>query len=352
MSLTLHRLTVADARPEIGGEAKSIEFDIPPALGAEFTWKAGQHVTISIRLKGREYRRSYSITNPPGESLRVTVKRVRNGMVSNHLVDRLQTGDRVDVTRPYGEFVLRPAPQGRRTHYFFGAGSGITPLYAMARTVLRDEPFSYAHLILGNTDRQRILFYEEAQRLHRRHANRCTVRHILSSPRFLDGAVSWRKGRIDLGALKSLFSETPPVAQDVHYWICGPASMNDDLSRALGMLDVPGSRIHSESYGYATPHAIDAAGVDSTGSVTLDGHRTTLAVSARQTFLQAARQAGLQPPFSCESGVCGACRARLHSGDVHHRRQMALDERDVARGYVLTCQAVPASPAFDLTYDV
>ncbi|MFE3326978.1 2Fe-2S iron-sulfur cluster-binding protein [Streptomyces sp. NPDC059176] len=352
MSLTLHRLTVARAQSAIGGEARDIEFDVPPALSGKFIWQAGQHVSLSVRLDGREYRRSYSIINPPGERLRVIVKRVRNGTVSNHLVDHLRVGDRVDVTRPYGRFVLRPAPQNRRTHYFFGAGSGVTPLYAMAQTVLRDEPFSYVHMLLGNSDGRRILLHEELQRMHFQHPHRCTVRHILSFRRFRDGALSWRTGRIDADALMSLFSETPPVAQDVHHWICGPASMNHDLARMLSMLDVPDSRIHSESYGYAAPNTTDVSGVDSMGSITLDGRRTTLAVARQQTILQAARQAGLQPPFSCESGVCGACRARLRSGDILHRQQMALTERDVAKGYALTCQAVPASSAFDLTYDI
>ncbi|MFR9750898.1 2Fe-2S iron-sulfur cluster-binding protein [Nocardia sp. 004] len=248
--------------------------------------------------------------------------------------------------------MLEPAPRSKRTHYFIGAGSGVTPLYAMARTVLRDEHFSSAHMILGNTDGRRIIFDKELQRLRSDYSRRCTVRHVLSSPRFRDITIAWRSGRIDLDALKALFSETPPAAQDVHYWICGPDSMNYDIADALGALDVPSSRIHSESYGHTTGSTTDVSSVDSTGAITLDGRRTDVVVAAQQTFLDAARKSGVQPPYSCESGVCGACKAHLRSGEIRHRRQMALDEREVANGYVLTCQAVPAATTFDLTYDI
>ena len=136
MQRDFHTLTVSQTRKEIDGAATSVIFDVPPALTDRFRWAAGQHVTIRFLIDAEEYRRSYTISNPPGSPLRITVKRVNGGIVSNYIGDRLTAGDTVDVMPPFGQFALVPGALKRRTHYFFGAGSGITPLYAMINAVL------------------------------------------------------------------------------------------------------------------------------------------------------------------------------------------------------------------------
>ncbi|WP_271952829.1 ferredoxin--NADP reductase [Ruegeria faecimaris] len=344
-------LKISEIRPEINGKATSVTFDLPTSLAETFCWQAGQHVTLRFHLNEKEQRRSYTISNPPGALLRITVKRVAGGLVSNHIRDHLKPGDTVDVMPPFGQFSLTPDPLKRRTHYFFGAGSGITPLFAMINSVLEKEPHSVAHLIYGNADGESIIFGEELDILKTDHVVRFTLRHVLSAPSLWSWSSSWRKGRVDADAIKAAVKETPPVAQDVHYWICGPGAMNADVSNALMALDVPASRIHMESFGGATVTASSVTGIAANAQVELGGATHEVPVAVDQTLLNAILSAGLTPPFSCQSGVCGACKARLTKGQVHMHARMALEDSDVTRGDILTCQSIATSDKLSISFD-
>ena len=343
MTQGFHRLHVAETISEIDGGAKSVVFDLSEAQAAQFDWHAGQHLTLRLDLDGHEQRRSYTISNPPGAALRITVKRVPEGVVSNHICDALEPGDIIEAMPPFGGFSLIPGATARRTHYFFGAGSGITPLYAMINTVLAHEPHSVAHLVYGNADASSILFLDALEALQEAHPDRFTLRHVLSSPSIWSWFTPWRTGRVDAVAIKAAIGAAPPVAQDVQYWICGPGGMNADVRAALMALDAPAGRIHMESFGGEAELDTSVTGMAATAEVTLNGARQEVPVAEGQTLLEAMRAAGLSPPFSCQSGVCGACRAHLTEGRVHHRARMALEDGDIAGGAVLTCQAVPTA---------
>ena len=346
------RLRVLETRPETA-KATSVVFDVPEALRELFSWQAGQHLTLRFLLEGAEVRRSYSISDTPegGRPLRITVKRVRGGLVSNHIVGALRPGDEVDVMPPFGGFRLAPEARRRRTCYFFGAGSGITPLYAMIGSLLAAEPHSVARLAYGNTNADSIILGDELARLERGSAGRLTVRHVLSSPSWLSSFRSWRRGRIDADCVAAFIEAHPPYAQDAQYYVCGPGGMNSAVRAALMGLDVPPDRIHLEHYGAVEPPDDTVAGVAAEASVRLGGERLTASVAAGQTVLDAVRAAGARPPYSCESGVCGACRARLRDGEVHLRATMALREGELAQGVILTCQALPTSPHLAVEYD-
>ena len=336
-----HSLTIAGIRPEISGAATSVSFTVPPELESTFRWQAGQHLLLRFTIDGKEHRRCYSISNPPGAPLRITAKRVKGGAVSNHIADSLAPGSTVEVMPPAGRFVLPPAPLARRTHYFFAAGSGITPLFAMIHQVLAQEPHSAAHLIYGNASAGSILFREELEALATAHPDRFTLRHVLSSPSLWSWFSPWRSGRITSEVISDAFAEVPPVAQDVQYWICGPGAMNAGLRSALMGLDVPPARIHMESFGGSTRAGEgDGTGIAATASVTLNGRSQPVQVSPGQTLLDAALAAGLEPPHSCQSGVCGSCKARLTAGRVRMRAQMALEDGEADQGLILTCQSL------------
>ena len=185
MSGVFHELEVVQTRPETD-QATSVLFDVPASLRDVFRWRPGQHVTVRFEINGTDERRSYSISQPPGGGLRITVKRVEGGLISNHIHDHVRAGDRIDVMAPFGGFCLDPHPRARRTHYFFGAGSGITPLYSMIRSVLEGEPHSVAHLAYGNATAESILFREHLAQLERNAAGRLTVRHLISRPALLN----------------------------------------------------------------------------------------------------------------------------------------------------------------------
>jgi ring-1,2-phenylacetyl-CoA epoxidase subunit PaaE len=348
-----HPLTVLDTREEIGGMAKTVMFDVPTALQETFAWRPGQRLSFRVLVNGEELRRSYSISSSPytGDPLRITVKRVKGGVVSNHINDKLQKGDVIDVMPPFGGFCLDPGATARRTHYFFGAGSGITPLYAMLSSVMAAEPNSFAHLAYGNASEQSILLQDELNDVWRKNSDRLTVHHIFSKPGFWSSAEYWRKGIIDKPAIEALIAENPPYAQDAHYYICGPGSMNTSVKTALMALDVPANRIHMESYGGAAELDTSVTGVAATAKITLNGRQHSVDVTKGETILEAAKSAGLTPPFSCQSGVCGACRAKLNRGKVHMRARMALEDADIEKGTILTCQSLPMTDDLSLSYD-
>ncbi len=351
MSRDFHALTICDIHPEIGGDATNVTFDVPTEVSGQFEWHAGQHLTLRLYIGGQEHRRSYTISNPPGAPLRITAKRVRDGLVSNHIADKLSPGDVIDVMPPFGTFMLQPGTLARRSHYFIGAGSGITPLFSMINAVLAKEPHSAAHLIYGNANADSIIFRSELDQLQEKHPERFSVRHVLSTPSMWSWFSPWKAGRIDAGAIQQALSEARPVAQDVQYWICGPNGMNQDVKLALMNLDVPANRIHMESFGGSTESDTSVAGVAASARVVLNGQSREIPVAAGQTVLEAARSAGLTPPFSCQSGVCGACVARLSDGKVHMRNRMALEDDEISQGQILTCQSVATEDRLTVLFD-
>ena len=355
--MTFHALEVAGIIDEISGGARTVIFDVPEPLRETFAWRPGQHVTLRFHLAGEQARRTYSISSSPaaGDPLRVTVKRIAGGLVSNHVNDAIRAGSRVEVMPPFGSFVLAPDPRRRRTLYLIGAGSGITPLYAMLRSVLKAEPWSAVHLLYGNRNGASVLFKGELSRLQAEHPGRLTVSHALSGA--ARGEDCFHRGRIDAAVLHAWIEKYPPYAQDARYFVCGPGGMNRAARDALADVDVPAERIHAESYGGAAtaePRAgalpDGVSGAASAAAITLGGRRHEVRVAAAQTLLDAARAAGLDPPYSCEAGVCGACRAILEDGSVHMRAKAALTAAELDAGAILTCQAVATTGRVAIRY--
>ena len=353
MSQQFHALRVVAVEAETPSTA-SVRFDVPPVLSGAFRWRPGQHVTLRLTINSREVRRTYSISEAPlaGAALRITVKRVPDGLVSNHINDHVAAGDRIDVAPPFGGFCLDPEPRARRTYYFFAAGSGITPVYAMVRALLEAEPYSVAHLAYGNVDGASIIFREALARAEAGAGGRLLVRHVLSKPGTWPSMDYWRRGRIDAAAVEAFLAEHPPEAQDARYYVCGPGGMNAGVRTALENLDVPAARILMESYGRSrAARDMSVAGVAALVRVVLAGRTLAVPVAPGRTLLDAVRAAGASPPFSCESGVCGSCQARLSAGTVHMRARMALGDDEIAAGAILTCQAVPTTPQLAVSYD-
>lgn len=346
-----HRLRVLGTRAETR-EATSLSFHVPPPLRERFRWRAGQHVTLRFNLEGVERRRPYSISETPfgGGPLRITVKRIRRGLVSNHINQNVTQGSVIDVMPPFGGFHLHPDARNRRTYYFFGAGSGITPLYSMLCSVLVAEPHSAAFLLYGNTNAGTIIFGGDLARLEEDYPGRLAVRHILSSPSGRSSVRHWRRGRIDARTVAEFIARHPPYAQDTRYYICGPGDMNGVVRTTLRGMDVPEGRILAEHYGPVSPPDDSVAGVASKATVRLGGNTSSIPVASGQTILNAVRAAGGSPPYSCEVGVCGACRARLLGGSVHLRARMALTDTEMDRGVILTCQAVPTTAQVTVEY--
>lgn len=355
--MKFYSLTVArtiERIPSNGvGMAKTVEFEIPQSLLDIFTWEPGQHITLKFLINGEEVIRSYTISASPytEERLQITVKRVTDGLVSNYINDQMTEGAMVQVAPPKGNFKLEPEKNKQRTHYFFAAGSGITPIYAMINSVLVAEPNSICHLLYANRNDQTIIFKDELDWLDKQAKDSLTVAHILSKPRWTSSFEYWKDGKINAEMIEKFIQENPPYAQDAQYYICGPGNMNIDIKSALKSLDVPDERIHFESFGQSGVETDGVIkGVDAALSAKLDGNSYSIEVTESQTLLEAMRTQGLTPPYSCQSGVCGTCTATLISGDVSMKSRTALSDKDIEQGQILTCQAVCQSSKVEIVF--
>lgn len=353
MNQIFYPLVVSKTSVEISGFAKTVMFEIPADLSDTFTWRAGQHISIRFIINQQEVRRSYSISSSPASNdpMQVTVKRVPGGLVSNYINDSMRNGDTVDVMPPFGSFCLHTAPEARRTHYFFGAGSGITPLYSMITSVLYNEPHSVVHLIYGNKSTDSILFENKLVTLTEIYGKRINVLHVLSAPSIWKPSKHWRQGKIDAPAIEAFITEFPPYAQDTQYYICGPGTMNQSVKAALLSLDVPPNRIHMENYGATTAADNSVESIDASANIILNGKTYRIAIAHNESVLDAVRKAGLNPPYSCQSGVCGACRGKLAYGTVHMRARIALEDSEIENGHILTCQSLATSETLSVSYD-
>ena len=356
MSAHFHALRVAEIVPETA-EANSIRFEVPPELADAFRFRAGQHLTLKAEVDGEELRRNYSLcTAPADRDLMVTVKRIAGGKFSNWVGDHLKAGDTIDVMPPHGSFTTEFAAGHACRYVAFAGGSGITPIMSLIRTALSEEPDSRFTLFYGNRDSNSVIFLEALAALKDRHMARLELYHFLAEE---EQDIDLFNGMLDRETCAQAVEHLVGDAKAVDQWfICGPGPMMDSAEAALLDAGVDKDRIHIERFtADRPPEAIaaeladlstKAAGV--TVSVTLDG-RTRRVEFSQPNILDSARAAGLPAPFACKAGVCATCRAKVTSGKVEMAARYGLTDEEVAAGYVLTCQSVPAGEGVAVDYD-
>ena len=359
-----HSLTVSRIRKETP-ESSSIFFEIPKAIKGKFTRKAGQYLTLQTTINGEEVRRAYSIcTGLNEEELGVTVKVVRGGLMSTFLNEQLKEGQELQVMAPEGNFVVEPNADTKRTHVFIAAGSGITPIMSMIKTILEEEGKSLCHLIYGNRNSNTIIFKSALEELQSRHEGQLFVEHVLSRPilnkqpgisGFFKKPVSaWkgRTGRIDESLLDEYLEEKQINIDDSQFYICGPGPMIVNIEKHLKDKVNNKKQIHVE---YFSAPETGGKDVQAPGSgnveVSLNGKSYQLDVPAEKTILDVLIEQGAEPPYSCTSGACSSCMAKVTEGEVSMDACFALDEDEIADGYVLTCQAHPQSAQVKLDFD-
>ena len=344
-----HTLTVASVE-RLCDDAVAVTFDVPEDLRASYDFEAGQSLTLRRVIDGEDHRRDYSICAQVGERPRVGVRLIPGGRFSEWLVNEVRPGDAVEVQTPKGSF--RAQADGGR-HLCIAAGSGITPMMSIASTVL-SHPDSRLTLLYGNRTTSSVMFAEELADLKNRYGARLDLVHVLSrEPR----DVELFSGRLEGERLRRLLTTLVPLAGVDHVWLCGPFAMIADCRTALEELGVARDKVHFELF-YVDepppelnrPEAV-LTGETSTVTVVLDGRSTTAPMPKDQTILDAAQRVRADLPFACKGGVCGTCRAHLVSGEAEMRRNYALDDDEVERGFVLTCQTHPISEEVTVDYD-
>ncbi len=333
-----HQLRIARVVRETG-EASSFVLEVPPELRPGFSYEAGQFCTFRVRIEGQPQLRSYSMSSAPAvdDGLQVTVKRVPGGAVSNWMVDTLAPGDVIETTCPAGVFCLGP---GDGDVVAFAAGSGITPVLSIVKTALATTS-RRVHLLYANRDTESIIFAAELDRLSERYPGRLDVTNHLD----ID------QGFVDADSMRP-FAGTAP---DSEYFICGPGPFMTIVESTLLAHDVDDARIHIERFtpAEASPAAQSPSDAPTASRVTieLEGRTDTVDHHPGTTILQTARQMGMTPPFSCESGNCATCMAKLVEGQVRMFANNALTDDEVAGGWVLTCQSVPTTSSVRVVYE-
>jgi ring-1,2-phenylacetyl-CoA epoxidase subunit PaaE len=358
--LTYHPLKVSELRPE-GSDAVCITFAVPDELRDAFRFSPGQHVGLRATIGGQEVRRTYSICSATDERhLRIGVRLHDRGSMSGYLAKQIRAGDTLEVLTPTGRFFLAPDASVRRTYCAFAGGSGITPILGILRNVLRHEPHSRFLLFYGNRTTASIMFAEELLALKDLYPQRLSLYFIMSRE---PQEVELFNGRLDAAKVAVLGRELFDAAGVDAYFLCGPDTMIDSVRDGLTQLGVEQARIHSEHFtsdakrvcaqaqAVATP--VIAPDTEQTQvTVVMDGRRRAFAMASDgTTVLEAAEQAGLELPYSCRAGVCSTCRTRVVRGAVTMMTNYALEPWEVEAGYVLCCQALPASTELELTYD-
>jgi len=326
---SLHRLRIAKVIDETPS-TKTFVLEAPGGGPPGFAYLAGQHLTLVLDLDGRTERRCYSFSSSPATTglPSITVKRMPRGRVSRHLHERLQGGDTIVATDPAGAFTLEVDPAASRHFVMIAGGVGITPLVSLAETVLHREPGSRLTLLCGNRDAQEIIFRARLDSLAARFGRRLELRHALdSAPQGWDGLQGALDGELVLDALGSRLADA--------YFVCGPEPMMQSVCAALESAGVPRERIRTERFAYASA---------ATTRIPEHGAEITFAASGRrirarpgQTILQAGLEAGLELPYSCTMGGCGACKVRRSAGTVVTSEPNCLSDAEREAGYLLAC---------------
>jgi ring-1,2-phenylacetyl-CoA epoxidase subunit PaaE len=345
-----HPLRIA-ALDRLCDDAVAVTLHVPEELARLRSFRPGEHLTLRRTVDGVEHRRSYSLCSCPWDPLRIGVRRVPGGVFSAWLVDEARVGDLVEAQPPAGRFSVDPAAGGR--HVLVAAGSGITPLLSIAASLLRRSEAEVT-LVYSNRRTGTTMFLEELADLKNAHPERFDLIHVLSrEPR----DVALFSGRLDGARLEAVLRALVPWQAVDGYWLCGPLPMIEEHRAALARLGVPPEKVHTELFHVDEPpppvvHVDEiVAGEACQVSFTLDGRTSSVTSPRGRTVLEAAQASRPDVPFACRGGVCGTCRALIVSGEVEMRRNYALEQDELDKGFVLTCQALPRSDSVTVDYD-
>lgn len=353
-----HPLKIKEIRRETD-ECVSLAFEVPESLKTEYDFTQGQYLTLRAEIGGEEVRRSYSICSSPEEGeLRVAVKRVEGGRFSTYANDLLEEGAVLDVMTPMGRFFTRLDSSQEKHYVAFAAGSGITPVISILKTVLLKEPKSRFTLFYGNRRVDSIIFREELEGLKNRFMGRLALHYILSREQLDSDLFS---GRITGEKAMAFFEKLVDPSEVDEFFLCGPYPMTESIRKTLEQLGVEKKRIHFELFTPAggwdrnkqrKPKRRVQREVEAVVTVTLDGNTFSFPMSsAEDSILEAAQRTGADLPYACKGGVCSTCRAKLEQGEVEMAVNYALEEDEVAAGYILTCQSFPKSKEVKVNFD-
>jgi ring-1,2-phenylacetyl-CoA epoxidase subunit PaaE len=343
---TFHNVTIKEVQQETA-DAVSVVFDIPENLKSDFNFTPGQYITIQKDLNGAEVRRAYSIcSTPQSKQIRVAIKAVENGTFSVYATSDLKKGDTIEISAPEGRFLLNTEPN--KNYLGFAAGSGITPILSMVKTVLENEPTATFTLIYGNKSVADTIFYDELLVLNSKYDN-FNLEFVCSRER----QENMLFGRIDKSFtnffVKNKYKE---ITFDAAF-LCGPEEMIHTVSETLQEANFTKDNIHFELFTVSENEAAVSEIKEGTTEITLvlDDEETTFTMSQTDDILAASLRNDLDPPYSCQGGVCSSCLAKVTEGKAVMSRNSILTDTEVEEGLILTCQAHPTTSKITVDFD-
>lgn len=329
-------------------EAVSLSFEIPSDLREIFNYKAGQYITIKKNIQGSEVRRAYSLCSAPGSGeFKVTVKEVQGGTFSVLANNMLKAGDILEVHPPEGKFIFEPGEQAG-TYVAFVAGSGITPVLSILKTVLSSEPLSKFILVYGNKTTENTIFFKELLDLQANYPERLFVEFVYSRTREENSHF----GRIETSTVNYVIRNKYKDASVNRFYLCGPEDMINNVTAVLEQHGIDRENILFELFTTEDTGAIETAVTgDVQLTVMVDDQETTFSMKNEETVLEAALEHDLDVPYSCQGGICSSCVARITEGKAEMRKNQILTDSEIAEGLILTCQAQATTPTLRVDYD-
>ena len=330
-------------------KAVSITFDVPTNLSAEFNFKAGQYITLKAVINETEIRRDYSLSSSPKSGdLTVTIKEIEGGVFSTYANKSLNIGDSLEVGMPNGRFIYESQSEDIKSIVAFAAGSGITPIMSIARTVL-EAGNDKVVLIYGNKSPEKTIFYKEILELQSAYLNRFKVQFVYSESND-DGALF---GRIDVSNINYVIKNTVQLEPSQLFYLCGPEEMIKTTTAILSEKGIREERILFELFtaSNVVPENKSINKGESEITMLVDDEETTLMMPQNQTILEAALANDIDAPYSCQGGVCSSCICRVTEGSAKMRQNNILTDNEVAEGLVLSCQAEPTSSLLKVDFD-
>ncbi len=330
----------------------TLTFAVPNILKDNYSFKAGQYITLKTIINGEEIRRDYSLcTTPKSGELKVAIKEVVNGTFSKYANTGLKIGDTIDVSEPNGRFIFEPDTNKTKTIAAFVAGSGITPVISILKTVLEEEPNSHFILVYGNKSENDTIFFNSLIELQKKYNDRFSIQFIYSQTKeenALFGRIE--KSTVNL-ILKNKYKETTIDA----FYLCGPEIMINTVKDVLIENNIAEENIHFELFTTSIKNKTNKEVSTENGmsliTVLVDDEENTFEMSQKQTILEAAIAKDIDAPYSCQGGICSSCIARITNGTAVMDQNNILTDNEVAEGLILTCQAHPTSPSVKVDYD-
>ena len=329
-------------------DAVSVVFK-KPGLFKSVKYKPGQFLTLKIPINNKIENRSYSLSSSPWlhKNLRITVKKVEGGLISNYICNDLKEGQKIEVDKPIGNFFVEPNKKETKKYVMFAGGSGITPVYSIILSVLEKEPNSNILLIYANRNLSSIIFRKEIEQLITDYPGRISIEHLLDE---LDTDLghNYHNERLNSKLLDTILEKNNTSYNDAKFMLCGPQGFMDGAVEILESKSVLKHNIMLEAFTADLSKMENEAVEQSKVKIKGVGFETEIEVSKGKTILQAALDQNMEIPYSCRSGMCSSCKAKCTSGSVKMMDGHLMPESEVADGFVLTCVSFPASENVEL----